>query len=131
MPEGCRWLASPSALPTALATATAAVVAGGMTLYEACLLATPSIGVAVAPTQRRTIRAAADAGAVIDASAATAAQTIRKAVDAAQSLVEDPARAYRLGRRASRLVDGAGAERVAAQLVRLVQSAGKGRRRAA
>jgi spore coat polysaccharide biosynthesis predicted glycosyltransferase SpsG len=131
LPDGCRWLASPGALPTALATATAAVVAGGMTLYESCLLATPAVGVAVVPAQRRTIRAAAAAGAVIDASAATAAQTTRKAVDAVTALVRDRARADRLGRRAGRLVDGAGAERVAAQLTRLMQSAGRERRNAA
>jgi spore coat polysaccharide biosynthesis predicted glycosyltransferase SpsG len=132
LPEGCRWLASPSGLPAALATATVAIVAGGMTLYESCLLATPAVGVAVVPAQRRTIRAAAAAGAIVDASATTPAQTVRKAVESVTALLHDAARAYRLGRRASRLVDGDGAERVAAQLIRLAQAAEKkGRRHAA
>jgi spore coat polysaccharide biosynthesis predicted glycosyltransferase SpsG len=118
-----RWIPA-GRLHTSLATASVAVVAGGLTLYEACALASPVVAVAVAPAQRLTTRAFADAGAIVDASAPSRARTISRTVAAVARLVTAPAEAAALGRAAGAIVDGRGAARVADRLRQL----GAGRR---
>ncbi|HWB30288.1 MAG TPA: hypothetical protein VG736_07280 [Vicinamibacterales bacterium] len=116
LPPRCRWIAAPDGLARQLASAGVAVVAGGVTLYEACALGTPAIAVPVVAAQRPAIAAAAAAGAVM---AVTTSRTSRTPQDIAHlvSLVMTmPAVAGALSRRASRLVDGQGAARVAARL---------------
>jgi spore coat polysaccharide biosynthesis predicted glycosyltransferase SpsG len=120
---------APAGLADALATAAVAVVAGGLTLYEACALGTPVVALAVVPAQQFAIRAAAAAGAVIDASAPTPAQAITRAADGVVRLLTHPGEAARQGARASRLVDGAGAARVARHLEALAASSPRRERR--
>jgi spore coat polysaccharide biosynthesis predicted glycosyltransferase SpsG len=125
LPPRCRWIAGRRGLADALALASVAVVAGGVTLYEACALGTPVVAVPVVPAQRSAVRAVARAGAAI-------AATVDSASHAAAALLGHPRVAAAMGRRAHRLVDGDGARRVAAQLRRLAaRSQPKGVDRAA
>jgi spore coat polysaccharide biosynthesis predicted glycosyltransferase SpsG len=122
LPPRCQWIDARSGLSQALATASVAVVAGGVTLSEACALGTPIVTIAVTPQQRIATRAVARTGAAIDASAGTRAQTIhRTAADVAYLLANADRRAD-LGARARQLVDGLGASRVVRHLHALTVS---------
>ena len=125
---GGRWLESPSGLAHALADSDVVVVAGGVTLYEACALGRPAVGMAVVQAQRPAIRALASQGAVLDAGGPSvdAATASRVAAAVARLLADRPGR-RRLGRQARRLVDGRGAERVARRIRALMVSGGGGR----
>jgi hypothetical protein len=116
-PRG-RWIPA-GQLHASLATAGVVVVAGGLTLYEACALAAPVVAVAVTPAQRLTTRAFADAGAIVDASAPIPARTNSRAAAAVARQVTAPAEAAALGRAARAIVDGRGAIRVADRLRQL------------
>ena len=58
----------PDGLAGELARATVAVVAGGVTLYEACALGVPAVAVPLSARQQVTVRAMARQGAAVDAS---------------------------------------------------------------
>jgi spore coat polysaccharide biosynthesis predicted glycosyltransferase SpsG len=118
LPAGCQWIAG-DRLRAALSTASVAVVGGGLTAYEACVLGTPSVALPVVPAQSITTRALADSGAMLDAGAPTRDRAIDRASRHAIALLNDRRRATRLGRRARTLVDGRGAWRVAARLQEL------------
>jgi spore coat polysaccharide biosynthesis predicted glycosyltransferase SpsG len=103
-----------------LTGARAAVVAGGITLYEACALGVPTIAVPIVRAQRPAVRAMARAGAVVHVPAAppgppAAARVARQTL----ALLDGNETRGRLSLRARRLVDGHGAARVAAVLRRL------------
>lgn len=120
LPAGCRWVVVRRGLAERLAAASVAVVSGGITLYEACALGTPTVAVAVVPAQRPAILAAAALKAVLvpaHSSAGPDPDAIAAAVD---TLLSSPARAADLGQRGRTLVDGAGTRRVAAHLRRLL-----------
>ena len=51
--RGARWLSARTGLTQALVDCDVAIVAGGVTLYEACALGTPAVALAVVPEQRR------------------------------------------------------------------------------
>ena len=121
------WLTARTGLTQALLGADVAVVAGGVTIYEACALGVPSVGLAVVPGQRRSVRAFAREGAVIDAGDATSGQAaIALAASGVARLVRDGQMRRSLGSRARALVDGRGAHRVARSIHALVE---EGRRR--
>jgi spore coat polysaccharide biosynthesis predicted glycosyltransferase SpsG len=125
LPPRCRWIARRRGLADALALASVAVVAGGVTLYEACALGTPVVAVPVVPAQRTAIRAAARAGAAVPA-------TLDSAARAVTALLDHPRVANAMGRRAHRLVDAEGARRLATALRALVaRQSSKGVARAA
>lgn len=112
--QNATWLVAPGGLTRALTSADVAVVAGGVTLYEACALGVPSVGLSVVPEQRRAIRAFARAGAIIDAGAGSASRgAVRRAADGVALLVRSRRLRSRTAARARALVDGRGAERVA------------------
>ena len=118
---GGRWLESPSGLTHALAASDVAVVAGGVTLYEACALGCPAVGMAVVKAQRPAIRALASRGGILDAGGPRVGRrTAARVGVAVATLVADGERRRRLGRQARRLVDGRGAERVARRIRTLV-----------
>jgi spore coat polysaccharide biosynthesis predicted glycosyltransferase SpsG len=119
LPDGCRWLRITNGLGPALATATAAVLAGGVTLYEACALGTPVVTLSVVPAQRVTTRAFAAAGATIDASDANRLRALEKAAAGISQLLASPEQAARQAERARALIDGRGAWRVREHLLRL------------
>jgi UDP:flavonoid glycosyltransferase YjiC (YdhE family) len=122
LPDGCRWLSMPGGLAHALATASAAVLAGGITLYEACVLGTPVVTLAVVPAQRVTTRAFADAGATIDASGPARPIAMDRAAAAVSYLLSNPREAAKQSERALRLVDGRGVWRVREQLLALAEA---------
>ena len=65
-----RWIEAPDGLAAELSKASVVVVAGGVTLYEACALGVPAVAVAVASAQQPAIRRLSRQGAVLAASGA-------------------------------------------------------------
>jgi hypothetical protein len=110
-----RWIERPDGLVRDLARADVAVVAGGITLYEACAVGVPSVAVSVVSAQRHAIQAFAARGAVIDAGPADGGAAERVARAVAELLASRAAR-QRISAAGKRLVDGRGALRVAARL---------------
>jgi spore coat polysaccharide biosynthesis predicted glycosyltransferase SpsG len=121
LPDGCRWIRMTNGLAPALATASAAVLAGGITLYEACVLGTPVVTLAVVPAQRVTTSAFAAAGATIDASGPVPGRALDRAAASVTRLLASPRDAARLSERARALVDGRGALRVREHLLALAE----------
>jgi UDP-2,4-diacetamido-2,4,6-trideoxy-beta-L-altropyranose hydrolase len=121
-----RLLESPSWLRSELARVDVAVLAGGVTLYEAALLGVPSVALAVVPAQMPTIRAFERVGASIAAGwlpsrdRAAAERTRAKAVQAVGALLADEEKRRAMAVQGQQQVDGRGALRVAAALKRLM-----------
>lgn len=130
--RGASWLAARTGLTRALLDADVAIVAGGVTLYEACALGVPAVALAVVKEQRRAIRAFAREGAVLDAGlvpsrkGAGAHAGMSRAV-AARVMQLLTNRVLRAGTSANarRLVDGRGAFRVAQSIRALLQERGE------
>lgn len=110
------WITAPGGLAAELSAAAVAVVAGGVTLYEACALGVPAVALAVVPGQRRTVRAMARHGAVIDGGGQPWDETAGQRVASAVRDLMAPSTARRQARTAMRLIDGRGAFRVAGRL---------------
>lgn len=111
-----RWIGSPRGLARELASATVAVVGGGVSLYEACALGTPAVSVPVVKSQVPTVLAFARR------KAALAVPFPAPAGDAARAVVrllDDDARRRAMGRRSRQLVDGFGAARAAEAVAKL------------
>jgi spore coat polysaccharide biosynthesis predicted glycosyltransferase SpsG len=125
--RGAQWLSARTGLASALGACDVAVVAGGVTLYEACALGTPAVGLAVVPGQRRAIRACARHGAVIDTDG-VGASALESAADGVAALLTNRRLRLTTAARARRLVDGLGSDRVAEQIRGLL---GQGVRRVA
>lgn len=117
------WVSAPDGLAGELAAAAVAVVGGGVTLYEAAVLATPAVGVAVVSAQQPTIRGFARRGAAVDAGIFSDPAAFAHAADAVADLLEHPVRAARLGATAAHLVDGRGVFRVADAIRQLARRA--------
>jgi spore coat polysaccharide biosynthesis predicted glycosyltransferase SpsG len=110
------WIGATRGLAEELSQASAAVVAGGVSLYEACALGVPTVSVPVVTGQVPTVRAFGRKRAVVAAPfGASAADVAGRTV----SLLNAPARQRALTRRARALVDGHGASRAAAAVVAL------------
>jgi spore coat polysaccharide biosynthesis predicted glycosyltransferase SpsG len=125
--EHGEWITAPDGLAEELATATVAVVAGGVTLYEACALGTPAVAVALTSAQHVTIRAFAARGAVVDGHRLEAgSQTITAVAAEVDRLLRAPLVCDRLALSGRHLVDGRGAFRVAERLVALHRSLREG-----
>jgi UDP-2,4-diacetamido-2,4,6-trideoxy-beta-L-altropyranose hydrolase len=122
-----RLLESPSWLRSELARVDVAVVAGGVTLYEAALLGVPTVAVAVVAAQTPTIRAFERVGASIAAGClapgdrAASERTHAKAVQAVYALLADETKRREMAAQGQQQVDGRGALRVAAALKRLME----------
>ncbi|MEQ1871207.1 MAG: hypothetical protein ABL961_14425 [Vicinamibacterales bacterium] len=117
-----RWLTVRSGLTRALLDADVAMVAGGVTLYEACALGVPAVALAVVPEQRRAILAFAQAGAVLDAGAVSSGgRAMAAAADGVARLLKNSVLRTAMTTRSRRLVDGRGAFRVAESIHALVQ----------
>jgi UDP-2,4-diacetamido-2,4,6-trideoxy-beta-L-altropyranose hydrolase len=104
---------APTTLARELASCSVAIVGGGVTLYEACALGTPSVGVPVVRAQRPAIDACAARGAIVAARARTGVRTARAAADLALGLLDSPSSRARLSAAGRQLVDGLGAARIA------------------
>lgn len=125
LPARAAWLPEPRSLARALARCAVAVVGGGVTVSEACALATPAVAVAVAPAQRRTILAFARAGAVIDGGRIDAPGAARHIAVRVARLLTPASPVRHMTERARALVDGRGAARVAAALTDLIDADGR------
>jgi len=110
--RGAHWLSARTGLTQALVDCDVAIVAGGVTLYEACALGTPAVAMAVVPAQRRAIAEFAARGAVVDAGQASEL-TIERAARGVARLLGDERRRRITASRARQLVDGLGARRAA------------------
>lgn len=119
LPSGCRWIAAPDGLADALAGASVSVVAGGITLYEACALGTPAVAVAVVRAQQPAIDAVVRARAALTTrlDGPDGADRVARLVC---ELIDQPVLRRTLRRNAQRLIDGRGAARVVARLSRLI-----------
>jgi spore coat polysaccharide biosynthesis predicted glycosyltransferase SpsG len=114
---------APNGLAGELHRATVAIVAGGVTLYEACALGVPVVATAVTAPQAATIRAMSRAGAAVSGGRLDRGRDARRVAAAATALLDDALARRTLGRRGRALVDGHGAWRVAAAVRRLVDAA--------
>lgn len=115
------WVHAPNGLGRELADAHAAVVAGGVTLYEACALGVPVVALPVTAAQHLTVRAAACRGAAIDTGRPPVDDCmVSRAADAVAALLQNDALRRRQSVEARKLVDGEGVFRVAARLKDLV-----------
>jgi UDP-2,4-diacetamido-2,4,6-trideoxy-beta-L-altropyranose hydrolase len=121
-----RLLESPSWLRSELARVDVAVLAGGVTLYEAALLGVPSVALAVVAAQMPTIRAfervgaSIAAGCLVSGDRANVERTRAKAVQAVAALLADEEKRRVMAVQGQQQVDGRGALRVAAALTRLM-----------
>ncbi len=120
------WLGPLSSLVDELIDCDVAVLAGGMTLYEACALATPAVSLAIVRAQVPAVRTFASAGAVVDAGlcvgqdAAALRRTARRVARLVGRVLADPDQRQLLAYNGHVLVDGGGARRVARLLLEAV-----------
>jgi spore coat polysaccharide biosynthesis predicted glycosyltransferase SpsG len=110
---GVVWLGPQAGLAREFAHATVAAVGGGVSLYEACRVGAPAVGIAVVRAQRPTITGVAARGAAVDGGTAT---ELAAAVTQVLALLDDAPRRRRLSRAGRRLIDGRGTWRVARAL---------------
>lgn len=113
---GVTWLAPCPTLAWELASATVAVVAGGVSLYESIAVGVPTVAGAVVPAQAPAIDAFVAAGAAVGAGpwwGGSVARSTDAAAVAVVRLLDDRAAARRIGTIGRGLVDGHGASRVA------------------
>jgi spore coat polysaccharide biosynthesis predicted glycosyltransferase SpsG len=111
------WVDAPRGLRDELARADVAVLGGGVSLYEACALGVPTVGVPVVKAQEPTVAAFVRKKAALgEARTNVAADSI--AAHAARLAAEGTLR-RRISRTARSVVDGRGARRVAAAVAKL------------
>jgi spore coat polysaccharide biosynthesis predicted glycosyltransferase SpsG len=122
-PRAARVVSAPDGLADELARATVAIVAGGVTLYEACALGVPAVAAAVAASQVATVHAMARAGAARCGGRLQTARDARRVARAAVALLADVSARRAMGRRGRQIVDARGAWRVAAAVRRLADAA--------
>jgi UDP-2,4-diacetamido-2,4,6-trideoxy-beta-L-altropyranose hydrolase len=99
-----------------------AVSGAGMTLYELCASATPTVMLCMADNQRPNFEAFERAGAALGAGAASDAGLAASLRAALRRLAADSALRAALGARGRALVDGQGAQRVARAITEPVAS---------
>ena len=102
-----RWIDAPNGLAVELSKATVAIVAGGVTLYEACALGVPAVAFAVTDAQRPAILRLAKQRAIL------AASTVNALTAHVSRLLNDAQARRRLAAAGRRAVDGRGVFRVA------------------
>jgi spore coat polysaccharide biosynthesis predicted glycosyltransferase SpsG len=108
------WIGPRRGLGRELSRATVAVVGGGVSLYEACALGVPTVGVPVVASQAPTVRAFARRGAAVAMPLrASGDQTAAEVI----ALLDDPRRRAALRRQSMRIIDGRGAARAAAAVL--------------
>jgi spore coat polysaccharide biosynthesis predicted glycosyltransferase SpsG len=117
------WLDTRSGLANELASTSVAVVGGGVSLYEACALGVPAVGVPVVPAQRPTVSAFIARGAARGLARPAERHRVSQLVaeEAVRLLIDGELR-RRVAGTARELVDGRGAERAAAAVMELVRN---------
>jgi spore coat polysaccharide biosynthesis predicted glycosyltransferase SpsG len=119
LPPNVTWLGASTNLPFELTRADVAVVGGGVSLYEACALGTPAVGVPVVAGQRPTVAGFVAKGAALGFPRTKVVP--RRVADATLSLLRQRRLRRYVTRAARRLVDGRGAMRAAHAITRLVR----------
>jgi spore coat polysaccharide biosynthesis predicted glycosyltransferase SpsG len=115
---GVQWTGPVDGLRAELLRCDLAVVAGGVSLYEACAAGVPAVAVPVVRPQAPAVRAFARRGACRGVTCESAsAEAVARVVAA---LARNASQRRALARSARRLVDGRGAARVAEALSRLM-----------
>jgi UDP:flavonoid glycosyltransferase YjiC (YdhE family) len=120
-----RLVAAPAGLGEWLPQVDVAVLAGGVSLYEAIAAGVPSVAVAIVPQQRPTIRGFAALGLAVDAGrgvGSTSPSLARRVADRLSCVIEDAAWRARVRREGPRAVDGRGAARVARAIVAVAEA---------
>ena len=124
-----RWIERPDGLSADLAACDVAIVAGGVTLYEACAIGVPVVALAVVAAQRPAVAGFAARGAVIDAGALMdGPSAIGRAAEGVVRLLGDSRARRRRASVARNIVDGHGARRVALRIRALARNRASGRR---
>ena len=120
------WVGASRNLARELGGARVAVVGGGVSLYEACALGTPAVGVPVVAAQQPTVAGFVKRGAALGQPRAPVAPQ-RVADDALKLLQQERLRTL-VARTARRLVDGRGAVRAARLIARMARRRARARR---
>lgn len=118
------WVSAADGLGEELSRATVALVAGGVTLYEACAIGTPAVACALTRAQGLTIRAMADAGAVLDGGSAANTRHVARLGAHVAHILRDERCQRRVAAAGRLLVDGRGIFRVADRLRELARQTG-------
>ncbi len=113
------WIGATRGLAEELSQASTAVLAGGVSLYEACALGVPTVSMPVVAGQLPTVRAFERRGAVISAPFGASP---REVASRAVSLLNDEPLQRSLSQRSRALVDGRGATRAAAAVIAMSQA---------
>jgi hypothetical protein len=125
--DGFAWVTAPLGLAPWLARVDAAILGGGVSLYEAVAAGVPSIGLAVVAAQQPTIRGFAARGLVLDAGLASRrADGPASVVRQMDRLLADGLWRAHAAVEGPRVLDGGGAARVARAIVALVEGASRG-----
>ena len=114
------WHRSPPDIRALMLSADLAVSAGGQTLYELAATATPTLGIRVAANQALNLRGLARAGCLRDLGVPVEPGFRARLAEGLAGLAADARAREDMGRRGRNVVDGRGAERVAARLERLL-----------
>lgn len=128
-PAGLRIVSAPDGLGPWLANVDVAVLAGGVTLYEALAAGVPVVATAVVAAQQRTIRGFAQQGLVVDAGRAFGVApraTARRVADALARIHDDAEWRTLVRRDGPRRVDGRGAGRVARAILTIAGGGTRG-----
>ncbi|HTV03312.1 MAG TPA: hypothetical protein VMF13_22370, partial [Luteitalea sp.] len=121
--SGVRSILAPAGLATAFAEVDAAIVGGGMTLYESIAAGVPTVAVAVVPAQGPTIRGFAARRLVLDAGAATDLPRLGRRIARTFAVLQaDSDWRRRVSHDGPRTVDGHGAQRVARAIAALAET---------
>lgn len=118
-----RVLESPSSLYDFMVRADLCISSAGQTLYELACVGCPTVTFPVADNQRGQLRSLAAAGSVWACEAADPVQLLEQVEEGVVSLMEHPQLRRRMAESGQRLVDGAGAGRVAEVICQEVSSA--------
>ncbi|HVQ12266.1 MAG TPA: hypothetical protein VMS40_01695 [Vicinamibacterales bacterium] len=116
------WVGPARSLHQEMARASVAVVGGGVSLYEACALGTPAVGVPVVAAQRPTVAAFVARGAA--RGSARGPVSAKQVAEECVSLLSDASMRRHLARMGQRLIDGRGAFRAAAAVAQLAAAGG-------
>ncbi len=111
-----RWIGAQRGLVAELARATVAVVGGGVSLYEAAAMGVPAVSVPVVKSQVPTVLAFGRRRAAV---AMRFESTANDAATKVVELLRDEGRRRSLARRSRQVVDGQGATRAAAAVMKL------------
>jgi spore coat polysaccharide biosynthesis predicted glycosyltransferase SpsG len=99
--------------------ADAALTAGGSTLYELCAMGVPCVALSIADNQDRIVEAMEDAGIMISADRVATARDAACAARELAMLRKNPEQIKRMAKAARGVADGAGARRIAYEMVQL------------